>query len=72
MFQYIASGGIIIFGIYLVLKPNFVALKLKNFYSNYPLVHYAGETQLTSKPIYIIIFGVIFILIGAFGVISNV
>jgi hypothetical protein len=67
MFQYIVSGGIIIFGVYLVIKPGFVALKLKNFYSNYPLVHYAGNKQLTSQPIYIIIFGIIFILIGIAG-----
>jgi len=66
--QFIASTVFFLFGIFIVLRAKTVALKIKEFYLNYPLIHYAGEKQLTSKPIYIVIFGAVFILISAYGI----
>jgi len=55
---------VILIGIYMYVKPDVVARKIKVFYSNYPLVHYAGEKQLTSRPIFIKILGIVFVLGG--------
>ena len=70
LFLKLISAGIIIFGIFLVIKPNIVIGKLKNFYNKYPIVRYAGEKQLTSRPQFIIIFGIIVILVGILLIIS--
>lgn len=59
-----ASICVIIFGIFLVVKPDIVVKKLKSFYSRYPIVRYAGEKQLTSRPKFIVVFGIIIIFIG--------
>lgn len=55
---------IIIFGIFLVTKPAIVVEKLKSFYSGYPIVRHAGERQLTSRPEFIIVAGIVIIIIG--------
>jgi uncharacterized membrane protein HdeD (DUF308 family) len=60
----IISIFIIVFGIFLVIKPAIVAEKLKSFYSGYPLVRYAGERQLTSRPQFIIVVGIVIIIVG--------
>lgn len=51
-------------GLLLVLKPGPVAEALRRFYSNYPLVRYAGQPQLKSRNSFIVILGVVFILVG--------
>jgi uncharacterized membrane protein HdeD (DUF308 family) len=60
----IISIFIIVFGIFLLIKPTVVAEKLKSFYRGYPLVHYAGERQLTSRPQFIIVAGIVIIIVG--------
>lgn len=58
--------GILIsaFGIFLLCKPALIADKLKSFYSNYPLVRYAGDKQLRSRPGLVRVAGVVFIAVG--------
>lgn len=51
-------------GIFLVNRPNILINKLRSFYSRYPIVRYAGEKQLTSRPQFIIIVGIVAIIIG--------
>lgn len=60
----IVSILIIVFGIFLVTKPSIVVEKLKSFYSGYPIVRHAGERQLTSRPQFIIVAGIVFVIIG--------
>ncbi len=67
----IISISIVLFGIFLILKSQIVSLKLKEFYLKYPLVHYAGEKQLTNRPVFIVMFGVVLIIVGILGYISN-
>lgn len=51
-------------GIFLVSKPGSMMEKLKSFYSRYPIIRYAGEKQLTSRPQFIVVAGIIVIIIG--------
>ena len=53
---------IIGFGIFLICKPNSIGNKLKLFYSKYPIIHYAGERQLTNRPQFIVIAGIVIII----------
>jgi len=52
------------FSIYMVVKPDVAAKKIKAFYSNYPLVRYAGKKQLTSRPIFIKVLGIVFLFLS--------
>ena len=70
--QFVVSTIVLLFGIFVILRAQLIALKLKEFYLNYPVIRYAGEKQLTTSPIYIVVFGVILILIGAYGMIVYV
>ena len=45
----ISSLLILLAGLYIFLNPDTVVAKIKTFYSNYPLIHYAGGKQLTSR-----------------------
>lgn len=67
----LVSIFIIIFGAFLTIKPNIVAKKLKSFYSRYPIVRYAGEKQLTSRPKFIVVLGIIIIFIGLLCLIGS-
>lgn len=60
----ILSMAIVFFGIFLISRRHLVINKLKSFYSKYPLVRYAGEKQLTSRPHFVIGIGIVFILLG--------
>lgn len=57
-------------GFYVLLKPYSISSFLKKFYSNYPLVRYAGEKQLTSRPIFIRLVGIVIIFIGMAGMLG--
>jgi len=66
------SGIIILFfGIYIVARSVFVSEKIKKFYSNYPIIRYVGEKQLTSRPCFVRVFGVILMIIGFLGFLQN-
>lgn len=54
----------IAFGLFVFRKPKYVSEKLKAFYSQYPLVRYAGERQHTSRPVFLQVFGLVFIIMG--------
>ena len=60
---------IIAFGIFLIIKPSIIIQKLKLFYSRYPIIRYAGEKQLISRPQFVVILGIIIILIGILSLI---
>jgi hypothetical protein len=53
-------------GIYAVARPQKTAEKIKNFYSKYPLIHYAGDRQLTARPGYVKTIGGVFIAMDVF------
>ena len=61
---YIASIIIISFGCFILLKPKLVAATLKSFYKKYPLVRYAGDDQLTTRPAIVRLLGVTIIITG--------
>lgn len=65
MIYLFGSGTLLLLGILLVLQPGKVAKVLQNFYSNYPLIRYAGITQLTGRNGFVVASGVCFIAIGA-------
>lgn len=58
------SFSITALGFFISLRPEMVAVKLKKFYSNYPLVHYADEQQLTSRLFFVRLIGWVLILLG--------
>jgi len=66
----IGALGIIGVGFLLTVKPHLVAEKLRSFYKKYPLVRYAGDRQLTSRPSYITALGIVIGLIGLFCLFS--
>lgn len=53
-------------GIYAATHPQKTAEKIKNFHSKYPLIHYAGDRQLTARPGYVKAIGGVFIAMGVF------
>ncbi len=57
-------------GLLLVLKSGPVAEALRRFYSNYPLVRYAGQRQLKSRNSFVLILGVVLILLGMLGLLD--
>ena len=57
-------------GFYIFLKPQLIASFLTKFYSNYPIIHYAGDKQLTSRPIFIRVVGIVIIFVGLAGIFS--
>ncbi|WP_028314887.1 hypothetical protein [Desulfatibacillum aliphaticivorans] len=56
-------------GIYAVVRPQKTAEKIKNFYSKYPLIHYAGDRQLTARPGYVKAIGGVFIAMSVFFIV---
>lgn len=70
-FSYIVCILILCIGVYVVVRPVFVSEKIKKFYSNYPIIRYAGDKQLTSRSCFVRFLGIILIIIGLFGVIGN-
>jgi len=58
------SFGILVSGVYIALCPQVIVNKLRSFYSQYPLVHYAGEKQLTSRLFFVRILGGVLVFIG--------
>ena len=55
---------LVLLGLFIIFKPNYVIEQVKKFYSNYPIIKYAGLKELTSRKVFIIIVGFIFIIIG--------
>ncbi len=51
-------------GIYVCARPAAIAEKIKIFYSNYPLIRYAGAEQLTSRSILVRLLGGVLIIVG--------
>jgi len=72
IFQTIVSVAIILFGLYLVLRPQLLVLKIKYYYKKYSLFQYVDDSQLASRQIYMALFGVILIFLGTYGVVSNI
>jgi uncharacterized membrane protein HdeD (DUF308 family) len=59
-----ASILIICVGIYVFARPIVVSEKIKSFYSNYPIIRYAGEKQQTSRLGFVRFIGATFIIVG--------
>ncbi|MBN2179212.1 MAG: hypothetical protein JW743_07255 [Deltaproteobacteria bacterium] len=66
----LASLLILLVGVYVYLRPSFVAEKIKSFYIKYPIIRYAGEKQLTSRPGFVKIIGIILVIVGIACIIS--
>ena len=64
----LVSIAFLFFGLVLVFKAQPVTIKLREFYLKYALIRYAGEKQLPSNPVYIVVFGVVIIFLGAYGI----
>ena len=58
------SLAILAVGLYVFFCPQIVANKLSKFYSQYPLVHYAGEKQLNSRLFFIRLLGGVLMFVG--------
>ena len=63
--------GVLVAGIFIVFRPMVIVDSLKRFYRQYPLVHYAGDKQLTSRLFFVRMLGVVFILLGAVALYSS-
>ena len=61
---------IIAVGAWMIVQPRIVADALRQFYSNYPIIHRAGKKQLTSRNGFVVGIGISFILIGVLALIS--
>ena len=48
----------------MLVRPDTVSKKIKRFYSNYPIIRYAGEKQLTSRSSFVKLLGIVFIILG--------
>ena len=57
-------------GFYIFLRPHIIASFLTKFYSNYPIIHYAGDKQLTSRPVFIRFVGIVIIFVGLVGILG--
>jgi len=55
---------LIIFGVAIFIKADTASQILKKFYSQYPVFKYAGDKQLSNRPIFIKAFGVIVVLLA--------
>lgn len=62
---------IMLAGFYIFIKPAVVAAKIKLFYSNYPIIRYSGEKQLTSRLGFIRCTGITMIIVGLLGLVSR-
>ena len=62
----LASITISSVGIYVCARPASVAETIKRFYSQYPIIRYAGSKQLTSRSNFVRLFGVILVITGIF------
>jgi|GEM_PF-2148579 len=60
----ISSLFILLAGLYIFLKPDTVVNKIKVFYSNYPLIRYAGKKQLTSRLEFVKCAGIAIMIVG--------
>lgn len=60
----LASILLLCVGIYVFARPVAVAESIKSFYSNYPIIRYAGEKQLTSRSGFVRLVGAILIIVG--------
>ena len=58
------SITILAIGIYAYARSSSVAERLRDFYSQYPIIRYAGLKQLTVKPIWVRLLGFIFVIFG--------
>ena len=67
IFWRLVSLLILSIGTYICLHPVAVSKKIKVFYSTYPLTRLAGEKQLTSRIIFVRLFGVVIIILGILG-----
>ena len=65
--RFLFSILILSLGSYIFIKPNTISKMVTRFYSNYPIIRYAGQKQLTNRPIFIRIFGIAIIMVGLFG-----
>lgn len=66
LFLHVAAILIACLGFYVFIRSQFVAEKIKTFYSDYPLVRYAGEKQLTIRAGLVKVVGAVLIFIGVF------
>ena len=70
--EIIFSVAIIVFGLYFILRPQLLVLKIKYLYKKYSLFHYVDESQLALRQIFMALFGVVLIFVGTYGLVSNI
>jgi len=58
------SFAILTVGLYVLLRPQIVANKLRKLYGKYPLVYYAGDKQFNSRLFFIRLSGGVLIFVG--------
>ena len=61
---YLVSIALLCLGAYIYLRPISVARKIQLFYSKEPIIRYAGEKQLTSRPVFVRLLGIVIGIIG--------
>ena len=59
---------ILLVGIYVFIRPADVAEKIRKFYSQYPIVRYAGSKQLTSRTVFVRLLGLVVIFFAIFSI----
>ncbi len=69
MASLIGGALFIVLGVYLLLQPSKFAKTLQQFYSNYPLVRYAGQKQLRSRNSFVVGLGITFITVGTLALV---
>jgi hypothetical protein len=61
---------LICLGGYVFFRPVVVSEKITKFYSNYPIIRYSGEKQLTSRPGLVRVVGAVIAVVGTLCLIS--
>lgn len=61
--------GLALLGLFLLIRPSYVAEKLQIFYGSYPLARYLVSRQPKSRASFVVALGIVFLGIGLFGVV---
>jgi hypothetical protein len=64
IFLRLACILIVCVGVYVFARPATISEKIKSFYSNYPIIRYAGEKQLTSRLGFVRFIGATLVIVG--------
>jgi hypothetical protein len=62
---------ILLLGVYMILRPGPAAKAIRNFYSDYPIIRRASQEQLTVRPIFIRLIGLVFVAFPLLLILSS-